>query len=87
MRSGFSVSFTKIYDEARRLRACPIACSGAANTDFDMVEGDWVLMERNPLRGGFQDAPHLPGAAAAKAGGQRAGEGRPGLKVVLLNRP
>ncbi len=63
-RTGSDVNFTKVYDQARELRACPIAYSGIANAELDSVEGDWVLMERNPLRGGFRMRRVSPRAEA-----------------------
>jgi len=52
-RNGSDVTFTKVYDETKRLRASPIAYTGAADASLAVIEGEWVLLERNPLRGGF----------------------------------
>jgi hypothetical protein len=53
VRDGYDVSFTKTYDAAIELGAAPIAYSGAADGALAVIEGEWRLLERNPLRGGF----------------------------------
>src|SRR5262245_13760293 len=53
VRHGNEVSFTKVYDAAREIGACPISFSGTANAARDMIKGEWAGLERKPQRGGF----------------------------------
>jgi hypothetical protein len=51
-RQGPEVTFSKVYDGQAQLGLVPIAYTGAANAELDVIEGDWSLIGQN-LTGGF----------------------------------
>lgn len=52
-RSDRQVSFTKAYDAARTLGLMPVVYTGMAAAGLSEMQGEWRLVARAPLRGGF----------------------------------
>lgn len=47
------MSFTKAYDEAAGLGLSPVAHTGRAAADLSELQGEWRLISRDPMQGGF----------------------------------
>ncbi|HEV7691174.1 MAG TPA: hypothetical protein VGO52_10140 [Hyphomonadaceae bacterium] len=47
------MTLTKAYDEAVGLGLAPVAYTGIAAADFSEVQGEWRLISRDRLQGGF----------------------------------
>ncbi len=52
-RDASDVSFTKVYDEASRLNAEPVAYQGVVDAGLQMIGGHWRLLGISSLTGGF----------------------------------
>jgi hypothetical protein len=52
-RHDGQVIFTKAYDEAAALGLAPVTYTGIAAGDRSELHGEWRLVSRDPMRGGF----------------------------------
>ena len=52
-RDASDVTFTKVYDDAERLNAEPIAYQGVVDAGLQMIDGHWRLLGTTPVTGGF----------------------------------